>query len=109
MKSRCACGQVEYEAIGDPIASVVCYCNSCQKAGAVFEQLPEAPPVLEPDGGTAAVLFRKDRINCIRGREQLKEHRLTPDSPTRRYVAACCNSAMFLDFTRAHWLSMYRR
>jgi hypothetical protein len=42
------------------------------------------------------------------GLEYLEEHRLKPESPTRRVVATCCNSAMFLDFTKGHWLSMYR-
>ena len=109
MKSRCACGGVEFEAIGAPITSVVCYCASCQKAGRAFERFPAAPPVLESDGGTAAILFRKDRVRCVHGRERLQEHRLKSDSPTRRLVATCCNSAMFLDFTKGHWLSMYRR
>lgn len=109
MKSRCACGGVEYQAIGAPITSVVCYCASCEEAGRAFEQFPAAPPVLEPDGGTAAILFRKDRVRCVHGREQLKEHRLKSNSPTRRLVATCCNSAMLLDFTKGHWLSMYRR
>jgi hypothetical protein len=27
---RCACGSVEYEAIGAPITSAICYCASCQ-------------------------------------------------------------------------------
>jgi hypothetical protein len=42
------------------------------------------------------------------GQEYLEERRLKPDSPTRRVVATCCNSAMFLDFTKGHWLSMLR-
>jgi hypothetical protein len=42
------------------------------------------------------------------GQELLEEHRLKPESPTRRIVATCCNSAMFLDFTKGHWLSMFR-
>jgi hypothetical protein len=42
------------------------------------------------------------------GQQYLEEHRLKPDSPTRRVVAKCCNSAMFLDFTKGHWLSMFR-
>lgn len=42
------------------------------------------------------------------GHQYLEEHRLKPDSPTRRVIAKCCNSAMFLDFTKGHWLSMYR-
>src|SRR5882762_893181 len=43
------------------------------------------------------------------GQEDLEEHRLKPDSPTRRVVATCCNSPMFLDFTKGHWLSIYRK
>ena len=42
------------------------------------------------------------------GQEYLEEHRLKPDSPTRRVIATCCNSGMFLDFTKGHWLTMYR-
>ena len=54
------------------------------------------------------VLFRKDRVQCVMGLEYLEEHRLKPKSPTRRVVATCCNSAMLLNFTKGHWLSMYR-
>jgi hypothetical protein len=42
------------------------------------------------------------------GHQYLEEHRLKPDSPTRRIIAKCCNSAVFLDFTKGHWLSMFR-
>ncbi len=108
LKARCACGSVEYEALGAPITSVICYCASCQKAGRDFEQFPNAPPVLDWDGGTAYVLYRKDRVRQRQGQEHLKEYRLSSDSPTRRVVATCCNSAIFLDFTKGHWLSIYR-
>ena len=54
------------------------------------------------------ILYRKDRVRCLMGQQHLEEHRLKPDSPTRRVIARCCNSAMFLDFTKGHWLSMYR-
>jgi hypothetical protein len=54
------------------------------------------------------VLYRKDRIRCVRGGELLEERRLKPNSPTRRMVARCCNTAMFLDVTRGHWLTVYR-
>jgi hypothetical protein len=47
-------------------------------------------------------------VQFVRGREYLEEHRLKPDSPTRRVIATCCNSGMFLDFTKGHWLTMYR-
>jgi len=105
---RCACGGVGYEAIGAPITSAVCYCASCQEAGRAFERLPAAPPLLETDGGTAVILYRKDRVRCVQGQGHLKEYRLNSNSPTRRLVATCCNSPMFLDFTKGHWLSIYR-
>jgi hypothetical protein len=104
----CRCGQVKFEAIGQPILAASCYCASCQEAGSRFEQLPGAPAVLNPDGGTDYVLYRKDRVQCVDGQEYLEEHRLKPDSPTRRLVATCCNSAVFVDFTKGHWLTMYR-
>jgi hypothetical protein len=99
---------VELQAIGRPILTASCYCTSCQEAGRRFEQLPAAPSVLNPDGGTDYVLYRKDRVQCVKGSEHLQEHRLKSESPTRRVIATCCNSAMFLDFTKGHWLTMYR-
>ena len=104
----CRCGKVELQAVGRPILTGSCYCTSCQEAGRRFEQLASAPPLLNPDGGTDFVLFRKDRVHCVAGQEFLEEHRLKPDSPTRRVVATCCNSAIFLDFTKGHWLTVYR-
>jgi hypothetical protein len=104
----CQCGKVKFEALGAPILTCSCYCTSCQEAGRRFEQLTSAPPVLDPDSGTGFVLYRKDRVQCVTGQEYLEEHRLKPDSPTRRVIATCCNSAMFLDFTKGHWLSTYR-
>ncbi len=108
ISSTCRCGKVEFEAIGPPILTGACYCTSCQEAGRLIEQLASAPPVLDPDSGTGVILYRKDRVQCVKGQEFLKERRLKPLSPTRRVVATCCNSAMFLDFTKGHWLSMFR-
>ena len=106
--ATCQCGKVKFEAVGTPIMTVACFCASCQEAGRRLEQLASAPPVLDPDGGTGVIAFRKDRVQCVMGLEYLEEHRLKPESPTRRVVATCCNSAIFLDFTNGHWLSMYR-
>jgi hypothetical protein len=106
--AMCQCGKVKFEAIGPPILTVSCYCTSCQEAGHQLEQLASAPPVLDSDSGTGLILYRKDRVQCMMGRQYLEEHRLKPDSPTRRVIAKCCNSAMFLDFTKGHWLSMFR-
>jgi hypothetical protein len=104
----CQCGTVRFSAAGSPISSTICYCSSCQQAGHVFENLPSTPRVMDADGGTPVVLYRKDRVRCEAGKEYLAEFRLKPESPTRRVVATCCNSPMFLDFTKGHWLSIYR-
>jgi hypothetical protein len=108
ISAMCQCGKVKFEAAGSPIVTANCYCLSCQEAGRQLEQLASAPLVLGPDSGTGVVLYRKDRVQCVMGQEYLEEWRLKPESPTRRVVAKCCNSAMFLDFTKGHWLSMYR-
>ena len=105
---RCSCGSVELEASGAPILGASCYCDDCQAAGRQIEQLPNAPRVLDPDGGTGFLLYRKDRLKYIRGAELLLDHKLKEASVTRRLVASCCNSAMFLDFQKGHWFSVYR-
>ena len=105
----CSCGSVELEASGAPITSVVCYCDDCQKGSRDIESLPNAAPVLDPDGGTAYIVYRKDRIRCSRGAALLKSHKIRVESVTNRVFAACCNSAMFLSFDDAkHWVDVYR-
>ncbi|THD44651.1 MAG: hypothetical protein E7774_09830 [Bradyrhizobium sp.] len=107
--ATCACGGVEFRAVGAPIATAVCYCADCQKGGAQIEALPNAVAVRDADGGTAYMLFRKDRIACSKGAEHLKPYRLKERSITSRVVAACCNSAMVMRFDRGpHWVSAYR-
>lgn len=105
----CRCGQFQLRLERAPILCAECHCTSCRTAGAQLQQLPAAEPVLEDNGGTRFVLYRKDRVFFTRGRELLREHRLTPTSPTRRVVASCCNTPVFLEFQRGHWLSLYSR
>ncbi|MEJ0028227.1 MAG: hypothetical protein WDN01_19535 [Rhizomicrobium sp.] len=105
----CLCGKVLFSADRAPILAASCYCGSCQKAGQEFANLPSAPLAMDADGGTPMVLYRKDRVRCEAGKEHLQEFRLKPDSPTRRVIATCCNAPMFLDFTKGHWLSIYRK
>lgn len=105
--ASCQCGAVTLELTGKPIVAATCYCQSCQTAGAAFAALPGATPVVGADGGTPYVLMRKDRLAWRSGSEQLQEHRLTPDSPTRRFMAQCCNAPVALEFTKGHWLSVY--
>ena len=108
LTAACRCGRTAVEIAGAPILSAVCCCGSCRTAGRRLEQAPGAPQVLRADGGTDYCLYRKDRVRIARGGERLQERRLTPESPTRRVVAGCCNTPMFLDFTRGHWLTLYR-
>ena len=108
LSETCRCGKVKLEAVGRPILTASCYCASCQEAGRLFEQLPAAPAVLNAGGGTDCILYRKDRVRCVTGQEHFEEHRLRLESPTRRVIATCCNSAMFADFTKGHWLTLYR-
>jgi hypothetical protein len=107
--ARCACGSVELEASGTPMTSAVCYCDTCQEGSRQIEAMTNAPPVLGPDGGTAYVLYRKDRITCTTGAELLRGRKLEERSTTSRVVATCCNSAMFMRFDDAkHWVPVYR-
>ncbi len=108
ISTGCRCGKVELQIAGPPILRAICYCASCQEAGRRYQATSGADPVLAADGGTDYVLYRKDRVRCVQGGELLEERRLKPDSPTRRMVARCCNTAMLLDFTKGHWLTIYR-
>ena len=106
-KASCQCGHVSFDIAGAPIVHARCYCDSCRTAGRAFAEAGGAKSVVGDDGGTSLVLYRKDRIGLISGGAALREHRLTPASPTRRMVAACCGAPMFLEFTNGHWLSVY--
>ena len=56
---------------------------------------------------TRFVLYRKDRVRFLKGTDLLREFRLTPETKTRRVVATCCNTPVFLEFQNGHWLSLY--
>ena len=106
--SACVCGRVRCEAVGAPIVSAVCYCDSCQDGGRLIEALPGAPAVRDPDGGTPYLTFRDDRFRCVTGEELLVGYKLGDRAPTQRFVASCCNTGMFLKFGPGHWVSAYR-
>ncbi|UWQ20552.1 GFA family protein [Jannaschia sp. W003] len=102
----CRCGAVALAVEGPPIAAVECHCASCRRAGAMLEALPDALPVLDARGGTAFVMQRKDRVRFERGTEHLRALRLA-EGGTRRVVATCCGTPVFLEFPGGHWLSLY--
>jgi len=109
MTATCACGRVELEGSGAPIACAVCYCDDCRKGADLIEALPGAGAVRDPDGGSAYILYRKDRIAPRKGADLLKSYKLKQTSATNRVVASCCNSAMFMNFDRGpHWIPAYR-
>jgi hypothetical protein len=99
----CTCGQTALTLSGPPIMVVDCCCTSCRTAAA---QLPGGAKILGPHGETRFVLQRKDRVT-LPPPEAMAEHRLTPGSKTRRVVATCCNTPLFLEFQGGHWLSLY--
>lgn len=103
----CACGRVHLEVKKTPIASTECHCNSCRAAGARLQALHGARPYVDANGGTRFVLYAKDRIHFVTGTEQLKEFRLAQEAKTRRVIATCCNTPVFLEFHGGHWLSLY--
>ena len=103
----CACGAVRIDVVGASIVSSECCCDSCRKASERIEALPGAPNVLEPHGAVRYELYRKDRVTFVSGQAQMREFRVSPESPTRRVVAACCSTPLFMEFQNGHWLSMF--
>jgi len=107
-RSSCSCGRVRCEAAGDPILSAVCYCEDCQEGGRRIEALPNAARIRDSDGGTPYLTYRDDRFHLLSGEDLLVDYRLKPESRTRRVVASCCNSGMFVKFDPGFWVSTYR-
>ncbi len=103
----CTCGEVRLRVEGKPILAAECHCNSCREAGARMGALPNAPTFLAKNGGTPFILCRKDRVAIEKGREHLGAFRLNPKTSTRRIVAKCCNTPVFLEFKGGHWMSVY--
>lgn len=103
----CRCGRVGLTVTGPPIMVVECLCKSCQEAADQLAALPVAVPLADQKGATPFVMQRKDRVSIVRGHDALGDHHLTPESSTRRVIATCCNTPMFLEFKAGHWLSLY--
>jgi hypothetical protein len=103
--AHCACGRVEFEGTGAPLAMLACYCDDCQAAAKQIDAMPpSAHSGMLADGGTISMCFRKDLVRCTRGSELLIEHKLRPRSHTKRSIASCCNSNMSTGFD--NWFPM---
>lgn len=103
----CTCGTVRIEVTGAPILVSECLCNSCREAAARLAALPVARGMLTSYGATPAAEYRKDRIGFRAGTSHLREFRLKPGAGSRRVIAACCNTPLFLEMKGGHWLSVY--
>src|SRR5690606_3786149 len=107
--AACACGHVRLALDGPHISCVACHCDDCQSAAHRMDALPSPEPTMDGVGGTQYVLHRKDRYTLQSGDGLLQPYRLRAGSPTRRMVALCCNSPMFVAFDNSqHWISVYR-
>ena len=107
--ARCTCGSVEFQATGIPITSVTCYCDDCQEGARQIEALPNAARILDSDGGSGYLVYRKDRVHCVKGNQLLRPYKIRERSATNRVVATCCNAAMILNFDDSkHWVDVYR-
>lgn len=55
------------------------------------------------------MLFRRDRLACTRGTDCLQAMKLTGASKTRRMIAGCCATPMYLTFDdKRPWVSAFR-
>jgi hypothetical protein len=107
--AQCRCGAVEVGAWGEPIIVTACYCNDCQAAAERLGASADSAPAANTDGGTEFMVFRRDRIACTRGADRLEAMRLTDGSKTRRMIAGCCATPMYLAFDdKRPWASAYR-
>ncbi|SKA38203.1 Uncharacterized conserved protein [Enhydrobacter aerosaccus] len=107
--ARCRCGAVEVGAWSAPIVVTACYCDDCQEAARRCAASADAAPLVDADCGTEFMVFRRDRIACIRGADHLQAMRLRDATKTRRMIAGCCATPMYLTFDdRRPWISAFR-
>jgi hypothetical protein len=107
--AQCRCGAVEVGAWGEPIIVAGCYCDDCQAASERLAASAKGAPAARADGGTEFMAFRRDRIACRPGAENLQPMRLTAATRTRRMIAGCCATPMYVSFDdKRHWVSAFR-
>ncbi len=106
---HCRCGAVEIAAWSEPLIVTACYCDDCQAAARRLGASADATPAASADGGTEFMVFRGDRVACTRGADRLQAMKLTPASKTRRMIAGCCATPMYLAFDdKRPWVSAFR-
>ena len=86
-----------------------CYCDDCQAAAERLAATANSPPAANADGGTEFMVYRRDRLACARGADRLQAMKLTGGSKTRRMIAGCCATPMYLAFDdKRPWASAFR-
>src|ERR1700710_2468863 len=107
--AHCQCGAVEISAWSQPIIVTACYCDDCQAAAQRLAVTAISAHTSSADGGTEFMMFRRDRIACTRGAARLLAMRLSASSKTRRMIANCCTTPMYLAFDdKRPWVSAFR-
>ena len=107
--AQCQCGAVEIGAWAQPIMVSACYCDDCQAAAQRFAVSANSGCASNADGGTEFMVFRRDRIACTRGADRLQAMRLTALTKTRRMIASCCSTPMYVAFDdKRPWVSALR-
>ncbi|MDB5832089.1 MAG: hypothetical protein JWR14_1919 [Caballeronia sp.] len=107
--AHCQCGAVEISAWGQPIIVNACYCDDCQAAAQRLAVTANSGPASSVDGSTEFMMFRRDRIACTRGADRLLAMRLSAPSKTRRMIANCCATPMYMAFDdKRPWVSAFR-
>jgi hypothetical protein len=107
--AHCRCGAVEIGAWGDPIVVTACHCDDCRAAAQQIAASANLALAASDDGGSEFMVFRRDRIACTRGAENLQAMKLTAASKTRRMVAGCCKTPMYVAFDdKRPWVSAFR-
>jgi hypothetical protein len=107
--AQCRCAAVEVGAWSDPIVVTACYCDDCQAASERLAASANSAPLAGADGGTDFMVFRRDRIACTRGADRLEVMRLRDVTKTRRMVASCCATPMYVSFDdKRPWVSAFR-
>jgi hypothetical protein len=96
--AQCRCGAVEIGGWSNPLVVAACYCDDCQVASERLAASANGGPTAGADGGTEFMVFRRDLIACVRGAENLQAMRLTAATKTRRMVAGCCTTPMYVSF-----------
>jgi hypothetical protein len=107
--AHCRCGAVEIGAWGYPIIVTACHCDDCRAAAQQIAASANLALAAGDDGGSEFMVFRRDRIACTRGAENLQAMRLTAASKTRRMIAGCCKRPMYVAFNdKRPWVSAFR-